>query len=156
MSIWMRVEDDAVSRILAAAELIYDSPDDVPEALRVVEGDVYERCARRLGAIAGLLEHLVLESVEAGLGEKLKGYSSLSVLRATSDDDLERFGLSKATVKSMRERLTRHFPKGPFPPEGTPPSNWLEDAEEPPADLKDIVTDLGADDPVSERKRDRR
>ena len=100
-------EQQANSRVLAAAEVLAAKfKIAVPDDLRSVAGGPVERGMKRSEAFAQFLENIVLEGVEPGLSAKAAGYTSIPMLRSSSDDDISGVvSLSKATVKKLRSAL---------------------------------------------------
>jgi hypothetical protein len=108
MNLYAR-ERNARSRILEAATVLArQQPVDVPVELSVVEGDRQTRHVKQLEATAQFMECLALENVQTGLSGKLGavGYTSLAVLRQTSDEDLMALdGIGRKTVDALRKTL---------------------------------------------------
>lgn len=107
-------EAELRSRVLAAAGILAEAYHvEVPSALRAVSGNRFEREIQRLEATAEFLEVLALETAQPGLSAKLAGYTDLSVLRSTEDDDLMQIdGVGKGTVKAIRKALSRDKANG--------------------------------------------
>jgi DNA integrity scanning protein DisA with diadenylate cyclase activity len=108
-------ESEANSRILAAVQFLADQHGlDSPAVLTSVSGNVQERRVKRLLAVAGFLELLALESIQAGLAEKFAayGFTSLADLRKASLEDLQVVeGIGKKSAENIHKALTGGKPE---------------------------------------------